>query len=514
MRAAHDTRNRTRWLYRLLIVTVVATMASPLPGSSAAGDTSPPPPPTVLAEDDVSAVIVDPPAGAVTTAGAPVAGLGDPLGLVPKAVFQRRYSLDTDVVEVWRCGPVSASHASIISRLEATVAPYYTAISAGEYSVSFTTGGDVPGPSGSCVSQVSAAATSAPEGVLVVDDWTSGGYASPGYVCSVGDCSWIPSTYPDNGRYAIIGESSLFSVDYVAVHEVGHTLHWPHSNAGIGNEYDNPIDVMSANSLNTSPYHSLAYNRYVSGWIDPGDVHVFDGTPVDLTLQPQHVAGTQMLVISTGTPGVFYTLGPRVQTAGDPIPLSWEGVEVYLVDQDTCAGWSGPTPCPSIWRDHVMEPAAPYATDHVLTVGSTVELASVPVSITSRSGDGFTVSVGVPGGGFLDTVGSVFEADIDWLAAEGITHGCNPPANTLFCPSDPVTREQMAAFLVRAMGYGDDGGGDLFVDDDGSIFEADIDKLATAGVTVGCNPPVNDRFCPSDVVTREQMAAFLHRALG
>lgn len=28
-----------------------------------------------------------------------------------------------------------------------------------------------------------------------------------------------------------------------------------------------------------------------------------------------------------------------------------------------------------------------------------------------------------------------------------------------------------------------------------------IDRLATAGVTRGCNPPVKDMFCPNDVVT-------------
>jgi hypothetical protein len=72
----------------------------------------------------------------------------------------------------------------------------------------------------------------------------------------------------------------------------------------------------------------------------------------------------------------------------------------------------------------------------------------------------------------------------------------------------------MAAFLVRAMGYSDAGPGDLFIDDDGSLFESAIDRLATAGVTKGCNPPANDMFCPSAVVTRGQMAAFLHRALG
>jgi hypothetical protein len=118
------------------------------------------------------------------------------------------------------------------------------------------------------------------------------------------------------------------------------------------------------------------------------------------------------------------------------------------------------------------------------------------------------------GNSFTDDDGSIFEDAIAKLAAAGITKGCNPPTNDMFCPDDGVTRGQMAAFLVRALGYTDDGGGDLFVDDDSSVFEANIDRLATAGVTKGCNPPTNDRFCPDDNVTRGQMAAFLHRALG
>jgi hypothetical protein len=71
----------------------------------------------------------------------------------------------------------------------------------------------------------------------------------------------------------------------------------------------------------------------------------------------------------------------------------------------------------------------------------------------------------------------------------------------------------MAAFLVRALEYRDDGGGNRFTDDNNSVFEGAIDRLATAGVTRGCNPPVNDRFCPDQPVTRGQMAAFLTRAL-
>jgi hypothetical protein len=106
----------------------------------------------------------------------------------------------------------------------------------------------------------------------------------------------------------------------------------------------------------------------------------------------------------------------------------------------------------------------------------------------------------------------VFGWDIVWLAQTGVTRGCNPPANTLFCPDDYVTRGQMAAFLVRALGLSDTGGTD-FVDDDESVFEADIASLAAAGIARGCNPPANDRFCPDELVTRDQMASFLARAL-
>jgi hypothetical protein len=114
---------------------------------------------------------------------------------------------------------------------------------------------------------------------------------------------------------------------------------------------------------------------------------------------------------------------------------------------------------------------------------------------------------------FSDDAESIFQADINRLAAAGVTKGCNPPANNRFCPDSSLTRGQMAAFLVRALDLSNPGAGDLFIDDDESVFEADIDKLGTAGITKGCNPPGNSLFCPNQVVTRDQMASFLSRAL-
>lgn len=113
---------------------------------------------------------------------------------------------------------------------------------------------------------------------------------------------------------------------------------------------------------------------------------------------------------------------------------------------------------------------------------------------------------------FSDDQDSIFESAINRLAAAGITQGCNPPANTRFCPGDGVTRGAMAAFLARAFGY-PASDVDRFRDDDDSVFEGAIQRIALVGVTVGCNPPDNDEFCPDRVVTRDQMATFLTRAL-
>jgi hypothetical protein len=114
---------------------------------------------------------------------------------------------------------------------------------------------------------------------------------------------------------------------------------------------------------------------------------------------------------------------------------------------------------------------------------------------------------------FVDDEGNIFENDIDRLAEAAVTRGCNPPVNDRFCPDQTLTRGEMAAFLVRAFHLPSTSTEDRFRDDDGSVFEADIDRLAGAEITLGCNPPNNDRFCPDDPVTRAQMATFLGRAL-
>lgn len=116
-------------------------------------------------------------------------------------------------------------------------------------------------------------------------------------------------------------------------------------------------------------------------------------------------------------------------------------------------------------------------------------------------------------GTFTDDNNSVHQNGIEAVAAAGITVGCNPPANDRYCPNRDVTRAQAATFLARALSIPDDGN-DYFTDDNGHTLEGGINRVASAGITTGCNPPANDRFCPDRSLTRAQFATFIVRALG
>jgi hypothetical protein len=109
---------------------------------------------------------------------------------------------------------------------------------------------------------------------------------------------------------------------------------------------------------------------------------------------------------------------------------------------------------------------------------------------------------------FSDDDGITGEGSINRMAAAGITGGCG---DGRFCPKNPVTRSQMAAFLVRALDLPPATEANHFDDDDGDSFESAIDSLAESMITGGCGPR---RYCPRASVTRAQMAAFLYRAFG
>jgi hypothetical protein len=116
------------------------------------------------------------------------------------------------------------------------------------------------------------------------------------------------------------------------------------------------------------------------------------------------------------------------------------------------------------------------------------------------------------GAQFLDVIPShPFYSEIGIISARGITLGCGEGN---FCPQSPVTREQMAAFLVRAKGEFNPPTPAMqrFADvPPSNPFYNFIDRLAELSITFGCG---GGNYCPSNLVLREQMAAFLLRARG
>ena len=115
---------------------------------------------------------------------------------------------------------------------------------------------------------------------------------------------------------------------------------------------------------------------------------------------------------------------------------------------------------------------------------------------------------------FSDTVGHWAEDWIEALKNDGITAGC---AIGLYCPEDPVTRAQMAVFLLKAkhgssysppdIGAGT-GFGDVPTDHWAAAW---IKQLAAESITGGCG---GGNYCPEDPVTRAQMAVFLVRTFN
>ena len=105
-----------------------------------------------------------------------------------------------------------------------------------------------------------------------------------------------------------------------------------------------------------------------------------------------------------------------------------------------------------------------------------------------------------------------FHDFVDTIARLGVTAGCG---DGVYCPGSPNTRAQMAVFLLKAKLGSDHvppaATGTVFLDVPASDpFAPWIEELARLGVTGGCG---NGNYCPLGPVTRAQMAVFLLKTL-
>lgn len=216
----------------------------------------------------------------------------------------------------------------------------------------------------------------------------------------------------------------------------------------------------------------------------------------------------------TGLPAGTYTVRARV----DPHGFFLESNEVdqcafatlSISDSDDVSVIQTGTACVNDWSDTEFAGDIAWAFSSGITAGCAHDLFCPRIGVSREQMASFLARArSLPPSGtdfFADDEASIHEDDINRIAAAGITVGCDVG---LFCPQAGLNREQMASFLVRAFSLSPTAS-DFFADDEESMHEDDINSLAASGITFGCGGP---SFCPTGTVTRGQMAAFLHRAM-
>lgn len=140
--------------------------------------------------------------------------------------------------------------------------------------------------------------------------------------------------------------------------------------------------------------------------------------------------------------------------------------------------------------------AAPASAAPFLDPGAVCSTPAPPAPVTDR-----------------DRVPALHLPALDCAFARGITVGRSGPGGVAFNPAAPVPRDQMASFLVRTLvAAGVDvpaPSGQPFDDIGGNVHADAIRQLAQLGITTGTAQP--RRYAPAQPVTRAQMASYLVR---
>ena len=220
-----------------------------------------------------------------------------------------------------------------------------------------------------------------------------------------------------------------------------------------------------------------------NGLFEPGESVVVEPSWVNPAAGGVTLSGAATAF--TGPAGATYVLADASAAYGAPA-------------QDVTAGCYAATG--DCFRMTVPDPAARPATHWDATFRETVNGAAAKL---------WTLHLG---GSFGDVPqGHPFYAKVETLLHSGVTAGCSAVA---FCPDASMTRSQMAVFLLKgklgAAYLPPAGSGSVFADVPPGAFARDwIEDLAGSGITAGCDAAL---FCPDAPVTRAQMAVFLLKA--
>ena len=321
-----------------------------------------------------------------------------------------------------------------------------------------------------------------------------------GFTAEASQPNWVAAANATSGTVASFGDSIAFTVFSSSSGGLTENIsdYWGAAQVPYLVSVD---DAASRTTAAANPYRDWSRTRPQSTLAAAlGVSWVYDGV-VSTRRESGSVAQATIRAIKDGRPATFITSGRFLREALD-LPSHWFGLTVTPTFADV--------PHDHAFAGEVLglselgitqgcdDTGEVYCPDDPVTRGEMAAFLVRAFALTgSTGGDPFTDDAGV------------FEDDIEIIAANGITLGCNETGD-LFCPDDPVTRGQMAAFLVRVLDLTFNAGGDPFTDDRG-IFENEIEILHDAGITSGC---AVDRYCPDDAVDRGEMAAFLVRSLA
>lgn len=523
----------------------------------------------------------------------------DPLGLIAYYAQQQVHTSGTDRWSVWLCSIPDGDNSprgaeAFLSWYESItkyVSGYMRTVSDGLYSPTFRFARSLGATQplhhvadgepviNECLTLVEEMAAREKDhfsnGALIYINWPDHimgntiGAASPGVSCvSVQSCATI---FPSNRRTIwVTARATALQV----AHEMGHTLHFPHSYSGQTEdskgdiwEYDNYTDLMSGCTEVFWWCEPMAVNRYAAGWIDSSNVSIYEGGSVtyelDGVIGDRTEDGIKMVVVPL-EPGRFLAYSVAyvgdyqscavatdcteivchayIKSRCDPVEQQfWYAIEVYSIDQKCsdsdwdrigavqlggdCWGLQRrtiPGAPPSEWTNF-YDPIEPM--HHYFDVGETFvwdsgnsrergDWAERIVATAGLTSDyKFLLTLEGPApykGRFSDDEGNIHEADIQALADRDITSGCGSSSDE-FCPSAAVTRAQMAAFLVRALGEQPSNTrisqfSDVPAD---AWYSGYVQRLVELGIAQGYS---DGRFGPSDFVTRAQMAVLMVRA--
>ncbi|MGE5415087.1 MAG: S-layer homology domain-containing protein [Syntrophomonadaceae bacterium] len=268
-----------------------------------------------------------------------------------------------------------------------------------------------------------------------------------------------------SGQFAGLAEGALFLVNETTfqISYVGGAGH----------------DVVLTAHISPAFPPSIAVDAAGNGVLEVGETAALQPTWTNATDTSQHLTGATANFFGIG---VATTVFGNPDASGDYGTIA-SGASAQCVDCYTVQ-LTSPTRPQQHWDTRIEETIAPFSVIKRWTLHVGESFPDVPTS-------------------------HQFYKFVENLFHNGVTGGC---AGGNYCPSNPVTRAQMAVFLLK----GEHGStylppacaATMFTDvpcPTGGFVDW-INQLATEGITGGCG---GGNYCPGNSVTRGQMAVFL-----